>query len=161
MSCMIQKPENTAAIADYIAKLCNMSTDYNGMICPPESLVNCLNFDYGVTKPGYFDEELIYNALAGLNAAAYNGRYEKGGNSFEIIPYKPHPIACRVGYDNGHSIVAPWHYKMLKMIQFFNYQCAEDATYKSDLHKAMKELESTLAMFIVMNSEDYHSLRWE
>lgn len=169
MSSMIQKTENTAAIADYIARLLNMGFDTNGMSAP-ETLGRELD-DLGCSDRGYFEESKIYEALVNLNYAAYLGRYPDK-NADPAPEYKRHDISARAEYthgepdehgyyNNAHFVIAGWHYKIYKMIQFFNYQCCEDATHENKLYKAMKELETDLAQFIVANTAEYNALRWE
>ena len=166
MSCLIQSPENTAAIADYIASLLNHDFSCNGMTCP-ESLqreldrLNCF-------KRGCYERQAIYKALTDLNVSAYNGRYNENATP---RPYKTNSIYRLCEHDHGikgengfykyqHFIVAEWHYKILKMIQFFIYQCSEDNTDSTPLYKGMTDLEHELANFIVENSLPYVMQEW-
>jgi len=156
MSSMIQKPENTAAIAAYIARIINTAYDSNG-IQAPEKLENVL-FCFGCKVGGVFEEKRIYEQLARLNYAAYNGRYRTAEAPDE---YQPHDISHRAEWENGRFIVADWHYKLFKMIQFYNYQCAEDVTRGDLLREAMEAFEKALALFIVENSAAYAAQNWE
>lgn len=157
MSCMIQKPENTAAIAEYIAHLLNMGFDFCGMSAP-ESLFNELDTCKHV---GYYEESEIYKKLRDLNRAAYVGRYPQEIIDTSDVNYKENTIDRRAEWTGEHWNIENWHYQMLKMIQFFNYQCEEDATINDPLHKAMEQLEKALMQFIVMNSEEYNAQPWE
>lgn len=172
MSCMIQKPENTAMIASYIARLLNMGHEVNGMSCP-EKLGRTL-YDLGCSdKYHFFNTEKIYNKLIEMNHTAWLGRYSKIyiTEYYEYITeyyeYKDRQddISKHIEYkcenNKPQFIIKEWHYKMLKMIQFYNYQCNEDATCKSDLYKGMKELEKRLCYFIVENSTEYINQEWE
>lgn len=156
MSCMIQKPENTAAIAEYISHLLNMGFDFCGMSAP-ESLFHELD---ECNIRGYYEESEIYEKLRDLNRAAYVGRYPDG-LIVESMGYKENTIDSRAEWTGEHWEIKNWHYKMLKMIQFFNYQCEEDATINDPLHKAMEQLEKALMQFIVMNSAQYNAQPWE
>ena len=157
MSCMIQLPENTAAIADFVAGLLNMGSAYEYFgFEAPEGMGLCL---HDCRKAGRYEEALIYNALASLNLAAYLGRYPEE-DDYSIADYKPSRIHKRVDYTGGEFVVDEWHYKILKMIQFFNYQCFEDATHEHPLFKAMQELENVLYRFIVNNTGIMSRLPW-
>ena len=158
MSCLIQKPENTAAIADFIAELANVGYNGNGIVLP--SVLHRELVNLGCYKDGWFEPKLIYMALTALNYNAYEGRYPDNGKVYPV-PYKENNIRKMVVWDNGRYKIEKWHYRMLKMIQFFNYQCEEEATYNTDLHKGMQDLENTLALFIIQNSAIYKGLRWE
>lgn len=172
MSCLIQKPENTAALADWMQKLLDMSYEYSGMFAPANLSVVLRNLGC-CDNYGYYCKERIYNALVDLNYKAYAERYRLDGKSeYSRTPYASNPVAKRVEwvagrknsdgfYTNGHHKISSWHYKILKMLHFFCYQCNEDATNNSDLYKALKELENALADFIVVNSDDYCNLEWE
>ncbi len=169
MSSMIQKTENTAAIADYIARLLNMGFDTNGMSAP-ETLGRELD-RLGCNNRGYFEESKIFEALVNLNYTAYLGRYPE--QDAEPVPeYKRNDISARAEYTHGepdangyyneaHFVISEWHYKIYKIIQFFNYQCSEDATENNALYKAMNDLETALAKFIVANTAIYAAQRWE
>lgn len=157
MSCMIQKPENTAAIAGFIGELLNMGYEVHGMTAPRE-LYEVLEKLGCSDTCNFFSDSKIYEQLATLNATAYNGRYNSTTKTFSYFENK---ITEFPSYVNGHFSVMDWHFKMLKMVQFFNYQCTEDATVSHPLYKAMKKLENSLFRFIVENSENYRAVSWE
>ncbi len=157
MSCMMTKTENVAAIASYIRRLLNVDFRCNGMSCP-ESLGNEL-WRLGCRKGGFYFDENIFNELMKLNYAAYLGRYPAAGD-VSIPAYEHNDISQYTEYEKEHFVIAKWHYKMYKLISFFNYQCCEDATSNSELYKGMCELESALARFIVTNTEDYVLMDW-
>ena len=159
MSCMIQKSENTAAIAAYIARLLNMGYDANGMEAP-ETLRKALR-EAGCYVRYYWEPEKIYKTLVSLNHAAFSGRYSgRYDENCIVVEYKENDISAHVRY-NEHFLVEKWHYRIHKMIQFFNYQCLEDATRNTDLFNGMRELETRLAQYIVMNNDISASLPWE
>ena len=158
MSCMIQKPENTMQIAEYIAGLLNMGYNYFGMDAPEElreALSDCGDIH------GFFSEEKIYIKLVELNRAAYNGRYDHPVYDTWIMPFKSHNVYKPHEWKDGHYVLDNWHFKIFAMIQFFNYQCGEDATYDTPLYKAMNTLKNRLALFIVTNTEEYSAQAWE
>ncbi len=163
MSCMIQKPENTAAIASYIARLLNRDYQFNGMSLP-ESLGRELGDLSCSDRYGYFDASKIFEALTKLNHAAWLGRYPD--NVEERMPqYVPNDISGNVGNIldgyGSHFVVAEWHYKMYKLISFFNYQCDGKSVADTKLYKGMCDFENALARFIVSNSPDYVNQPWE
>lgn len=154
MSAFILNPENTAALADYIDTLNYVGFDYFGYSIPRE-LNAALNL---TTRAG--NEKKIFNALYSLNVKAVNGRYND--NEPETIE-KPtqYPILYHPkDYGNGHDIIKPWHYKLLKTLQCFIYQCCEDATINEPLYKALEELEKTIVFYIVQNQEEYTAAPW-
>ena len=160
MSCMIQKSENTAAIAGFIEELLNMGFDYHGFE-PPKSLAEALKDLACYDKDGFFSAKKIYYELARLNYMAYTERYQMPCISREIPEYKKVSLSARKEYANHHYIIADWHYRIYKMIAFFNYQCDEDATASTALYKATRDLEDRLAAFIVQNTEAYNQFYWE
>lgn len=175
MSCLIQKPENTASIAEYIERLLNMDYQTNG-ISAPESLTKVL-FDLKCSDERpfagryFFHAEKIYKVLVTMNHAAYLNRYT-APDAERVPEYKENRISKQTEYTpgekgengfykDGHFKIVSWHYKLFKMIQFYNYQCLEDPTCETDLYKAMKDLESALALFIIQNSEQYTAQDWQ
>ncbi len=170
MSSLLQKPENTAALADFITKQLNMGHDYTGMWSVPDLLYESLNDLNCSDGYGFFDTKRVYNALVDLNISAWSGRYNEP-DDLERVPYKANPIATHAEYIGakeehgcrieGHYKISAWHYKIYKMLQFFNYQCEEDKTWHNPLHKGLVELARSLAEFIAMNSYIYNGLDWE
>lgn len=175
MSCIIQDPKNTAAIADYIERLLNMDYQTNG-VSVPESLARVLftlKCSDAIPFAGryFFDAEKIYKVLVTMNHGAYLNRYTAPGA--ERVPeYKPNRISKQTEYapgekdengfyKDGHFIIESWHYQLFKMIQFYNYQCLEEPIDKTDLYKGMADLESALALFIIQNSEQYTAQPWQ
>lgn len=162
MSCLILKSETVAAIADYIASLLNVGFDFHRMEAPrelAEAFKICTN------ERDEFSSEKIYNLLSALNRVAYFGRYRRteDGNGDDLntfpeygsnIKYKP----CAWG--NGHAVVEPWHYEMLKRVQCLHYQLDEDATYNLAETKALSALAAKIACFIAMNSDEYAAAKW-
>ena len=68
--------------------------------------------------------------------------------------------AGHTGGAAGHFIVDPLHYDLARCLDFFAYQCREDATYNTDLYKGMNDLSIVVARFIVRNSDGYTKSRW-
>jgi len=164
MSCFIQKKENTAAIADFISALYNMGHDYFGMY-PPDSIhteTRDLRDRYG-----YLKEDALYIRLRYLNYLAYEGRYKhateesiNSANFEDFEPYEANIVYKRAEWLGGIYKVEKWHYKMLKMIQCYLYQCDESATKDEPMIKAVREVVNVLKTFIVMNQPEYDEIDW-
>ena len=154
MSAFILNPETTAALADYIDTLNYIGYDYFGYSIPRE-LNAALNL---TTRAG--NEKKIFNALYSLNVKAVNGRYNDNEPETIEKPTQYPTLYHPRDYANGHDIIKPWHYKLLKTLQCFIYQCCEDATINEPLYKALEELEKTIAFYIVQNQDDYVNAPW-
>lgn len=180
MSIMIQRKENTAAIANFIQALITMgggnSFDYFGME-KPNSLVRAFADVRMNPYDWYVNERPIYLRLRTINYVCYEEKYKdsvevqnadiNSANFEDYEPFKDNVIYKRVEYSfngNNHYVVDSWHYKMLKMIQFYLYQCEEE--YIKDVPEfvavieALKEVEQMLMRFIVMNSNEYCKYEW-
>lgn len=158
MSVLITKPENIAVIADFITAYLNAGFNYFGFTLPDSvaiAFIDCRN-------RGDFSSEKIYNKLSELNYFAYAEAYKKPAK-LDYPSYKEftkyHLIKPRE-YQNGRYILS-WHYEMLKHIQFLHYQCDEDTNQKDPALTALKDIENTLASFIVSNLPEYTNIAWE
>lgn len=158
MSCFVMNPEPIAALADYIADLCNCGWSVFHMDPPDElkmELKNCIVADR-------FDETEIYNTLYALNIAAYRGRYldnhpevEKETENFK--KYKPNR---QHGLLFGCLANEGWEDRMLKRLDCFLYQCAEDPVYGCPLYKALDKLADRLAGHIARSKPEYRNAEW-
>jgi hypothetical protein len=168
MSAFIMNAEPIAKIATYTAALLNMGYNFFGMSAP-ESLHHALSGCRD--KYGYYSDELIYNALYQLNIDAVNGRYHENYTLDSMEKYKPvtaykkpeytstyNPETRR--YNGGHYQIDKWMLEMSNRLACFCYQCDEDATYKSDLFLAMRDLERCLNTFIVHNMNAWNNHKW-
>lgn len=172
MSCMIQKVENTAKLAEFIA-MCGNSRRESYSYIVPESLLIALKSAEACDQYGYCDPAKVYYALRDLNLEAYAGRYGGEYDADCLSEYMPNggeklrpEWDCgepdeRGNYRRGHWAIKPEHFQMYKTAQFFCYQCDEDATYTSDLFKAMSEFEKNFAAFIVHNLPEYVGAGWQ
>lgn len=157
MICLMMNEKALAAIALATENLLNMGYDAWGFDAPEilfEALRDCEN------ERGFFHTEKIYEKLYVLNSRAYAGRYKEPVN---IIPpevdFSSLHLWKRPEY-NGHYIIKEWHYKLLKLLDCFNYQTAEQATSRDPLKKAMDELARVLSCFIARNSAAYEAAPW-
>lgn len=156
MSAFILNPEIIAGLAAYIDTLNYVGFDYLGYSIPRE-LHDALNLEKSTNN-----EKHIFNALYSLNVKAVNGRYPDTEPTPEFCdmpknyPTLHHPQE----WSNGHAIIKPWHYRLLKTLQCFNYQCCEDATRNDPLFLALEELEKTIVFYIVQNQEEYTKAPW-
>lgn len=89
------------------------------------------------------------------NTAAHIGNYGPDAGA-EHVPqvktgdYQIHQI-------NYQHELAPWHFRLAKLLHCYNYQIAEDATIKHPLTAGMRELEHRLNSFIVVKSPEYEA----
>ena len=158
MSCFVMNAEPVAALADYIADLLNRGWNAFQMDAPDElknELRNCI-------VAGRFDETEIYNYLYALNIAAYRGRYlenypEVGEETETFEAYKPNR---QHGLLYGCLANEGWEERMLKRLDCFLYQCAEDPVYGCPLYKALDELANRLAGKIARSKPEYENAEW-
>lgn len=160
MSCMIMSPKPLAALANAVETRLNCGYSYWGFEAP-DSLYRELNDCK--TSCTYFAEQ-IYKKLYAVNIRAYNGHYashegptDEEAPDIDVSKYSVHqPPEYR---EHGFA-VCPWHYQLAKLLDFWLYQTAEDATYKDPLRLAMREFRDNLYSFIVTNSPQYVDVRW-
>lgn len=160
MSCMVMNPEPLAALANAVETRLNCDFNYWGFEAPDSlyrELEDCK------TSFTYFAED-IYRKLYALNIRAYNGRYadheepeDEEAPSIDVSKYIVHhpPEYREHGFD-----ARPWHYQLAKLLDFWLYQTAEDATVNDPLRLAMKEFRDGLYQFIVLNSPEYFNVPW-
>ncbi|MDE7244130.1 MAG: hypothetical protein K2O18_09165 [Oscillospiraceae bacterium] len=161
MSCMIMKRESLAALANAVETRLNCDYGFWGFEAPDNlyrELQDC--------KPDhfYYDAKSIYRKLYAINVRAYNGRYasheESAGEEAPEVDIACYTVHRRPEYRNHGFAVCPWHYQLAKLLDFWLYQTAEDATYSDPLRLAMKEFRDDLYQFIVQNSPQYIVGRW-
>lgn len=172
MSVIMQKPENTAALADFLAKLLNNGKFYFEM--EPDSRLKDVFAD---CRDGYdpqiyhihlgdFDASKIYTKLVIMNQRAKSDKSE-------IVPYKEHVVCGRTGYiyetknskgevvETAHFRIDNWHFQIYKMLSFYNMQCKIYALYDDPLCIELAKLENQLGDFILRNSKQYNRIKWE
>lgn len=158
MSCLLTSPETISKISNFAEKLLNMGYDFFGFSANIDlyyELIDC-------QTSGHFDACKIYNRLCEMNQQAYQSRY----SDTEIIKYPPYDLSASITKrmvinDQYHTAsVQQWHFEMLKHLDFYIYQCNEDATSDSPLFKSIKGLRAELADFILMHSIEYLKEKW-
>lgn len=151
MSCFIMKEEIIAGLADYIKTLNDFGYDYFGYSIP-RSLNEALNLGYRSTP-----EKEIFKKLYAFNVTAFNNRYEADCDIDVEMPkdYKTlyHPI-------DTEKAPQPWEYQLLKTLSCYIYQVSEDVTIKTDLFKALKELEMAITNNIVWRMPEMKEAEW-
>lgn len=166
MSCHLLNIHKVAQLADFIASVCNHGFNYFGFDCPNElssALSDCLS-------NGWISESRVFDKLIEHNLDAYMGRYTEYDRD-SLVPdmpdmpslIKPKNSVYQENEKGGGSwrtVIHPWHYKALKLLQSYNYQLCEDATIDTPLYKALTELEHIIALFIVQNQPEYISAEW-
>lgn len=169
MSCVVQKVENTARLAEFITMLANSrGKAYSGIVS--ESLRAAFDVS-GVY--GDLSAAKVFAALREMNLRAYAGRYRMEYDPVEIEEYAPaggdnlrpewdagEPDG-RGNYCRGHWKITPAHFQMYQTAEFYLYQCGEDATDGTPLYKGMEEFVSEFAAFIVHNLPEYVGASWQ
>ncbi|MEY8438958.1 hypothetical protein [Anaerotruncus colihominis] len=160
MSCMVINPEPLAALANAVETRLNCDYNYWGFEAPDSlyrELADCK------TSCTYYAED-IYRRLYAVNIRAYNGRYagheEPADEEAPTIDGSKYIVHHRPEYREHGFAVCPWHYQLAKLLDFWLYQTAEDATRSDPLRLAMSEFRDDLYRFIVINSPQYVDLRW-
>lgn len=160
MSCFIMQAEGIAALSEFTADLLNNGFDHYGFDAPNE-----LSWALSGCRDPYcfFDPKKIYQALYALNVAAYTGHYERdfdgAGQKLDgqqAPDIKTSDYIIHNGISGRHEL-ASWHYRIVKLLQCYNYQVAEDATMNHPLADALKKLEQALTSFIVVKSPEYEA----
>lgn len=162
MSCFIMREDSIAALSEFTADLLNFGFTRYGFSAPEElakALSDCRDFYH------FFDSQKIYKRLYALNVAAYNGRYGRyeraaNGESSDLDSEQAPEIKtsdyCIHDINGGHKL-APWHFRIVKLLACYNYQIAEDVTAKHPLTTALKGLEHQLNSFIVIKSPEWEA----
>ena len=92
-----------------------------------------------------------------FNVTAFNNRYEADCDIDVEMPkdYKTlyHPI-------DTEKAPQPWEYQLLKTLSCYIYQVSEDVTIKTDLFKALKELEMAITNNIVWRMPEMKEAEW-
>lgn len=168
MSCLIQKSESVAIIASFISRL--LTNGFNSFGFSASNDVFMAFRD--CQGRGFYSDRMIYEKLYEANFKAYNERYKNlpaermlsWEDYKETKEYEFHAIDIwkhrEINID-GTEIPQEWHYKLLKTIQFLEYQLVDNATEENLVYKALVSLDATLAMFIITNSEAYKKIEWE
>ncbi len=160
MSCLIMNPEPLAAIANAVETRLNCNYDFWGFEAPDNlyrELEDC-------KKSCTYFAEPIYRRLYALNVRAYNGRYsshkEPADEEAPTIDVSKYVVHRGPEYREHGFAVRPWHYQLARLLDFWLYQTAEDATYSDPLRLAMGEFRDGLYCFIVQNNPEYYTVRW-
>lgn len=157
MSCFVMREDSIAALSEFTAGLLNFGVDHYGFDAPRElayALAGCRD------PYCFFDPQKIYKVLYDLNVAAYEGRYGRDidgeGNELdgEQAPKIKTSDYCIHDISGGHKL-APWHFRLAKLLHCYTHQVSEDATLKHPLTLALKDLEHRLDSFIVTKSPEY------
>ena len=156
MSVLMMNDKGLATLSVAISQILNMGFNFFGFEAP-EKLKNVLK-DCRTDRHFYSDRK-IFERLYTLNSRAYSDRYSVAAEE-QIVPepdFTGTTIAEPREYTNYHAIIKPWHYKLLKLLDCFNYQVDD---MKDDLVPALNSLAVTLAGFIARNNDEYENAPW-
>lgn len=157
MSCMMTDTKELTVLAAYVTEILE-GADKMGTIegvkriNPPEALGKVLA-ECRIEK-GMWDVERVYERLYRLNEAAYCGHY--GEKKAKVIPKR----IPNLEVPTDDETMKVWATKLWNLLRFYNYQCAEDANYGSELCKALGELQNTLAGVIANFTAKELGLGW-
>ena len=159
MSCIMSSPELLSALAESIEFIGNGNYEAIGFELPRSlamALSDCRD------RYGSIDGNKVYKKLYAMNIAAYNGRWKEQIDVEEdpVRPKGKRLLPTYAEHTGVHFVVDPLHYTLARTLDFYVYQCEEDATYTAALLQGMNELAVTVARFIVRNSEEYASGQW-
>lgn len=158
MSCLMMNEKALAAIALSVESLLNIGYNAWGFEAPEslfEALRDCEN------EFSSFYAEKIYEKLYILNFRSYAGRYKEPLNiTPPDVDFSSVKLWERPEYNNGFYTIKEWHYKLLKLLDCFNYQTSEQTTSRDPLKKAMDEFARVLSGFIARNSAAYEAAPW-
>lgn len=103
----------------------------------------------------------FYELLYELNATAVNQRYgEHGDLTAPDMPEVKSIIDYHREYRNGHEVVKVWHYRFLKLLNCYLYQCTEGDVPTLPLYQDLAELQRILQSFIINHTDIYYDLQW-
>ena len=147
MSSFVLKIESIETIAECIAYSLNTSERMPAIhfsFAPlSEALKDCRD------RYGFYTMPRIAHKLYCLNLAATNSRY--------LQQFYSVPVFKKTGKNlliTGETIA------LIKLIECYLYQCAEDATYNSDLYKAIDEYLNSLYRYVVHKQPEYDAANW-
>lgn len=156
MSCLMTRPESIATLAETISRVSHSGYELYG-ISTGAKLWTALR-DLGCSNDfGYLDAKPVAEALHRVNVAAYNGRYEEHQQPDTVPDYnniKPAFDVPRCRYD-GRWIYDDPHYRFAGLLDFFNYQCEEDATRNNLLCVGLREFADRWKHQIIASDPRY------
>ena len=93
---------------------------------------------------------------------AYRERYKSENCIPDLGTYEnPDVDIWKVPVVKDCSYLAqPWHYRLLKSLQFLEYQLSEGVIADDPKAKALHELGICLALFVSTHNEQYNSFPW-
>lgn len=152
--------EPLAALANAVEAQLNCDYNFWGFEAPA-SLYDALR-DCKVSC-AYFTEK-IHKKLYAVNIRAYNRRYnshkEPADEEALDIDMRKYIIHHPPEYKEHNFAVRPWHFQLAKLLDFWLYQTAEDATHNDPLRLAMVEFRDNLYTFIIRNNPEYTNTQW-
>lgn len=166
MSCFVMNPDSIRRIAYTLADILNASYFSNTCNIATDAVHTS---DLAKAFAQYFSPVRGYNAegiaedLYSLNQRAYNGRYLVCMDCDFLPPpnagqaYSIRRAPC---VTSGREHPQPWHYHLLKLLDCYLYQTAEDATSADPLRKVIHSFNTSLMGRIVRCSAAYAVCEW-
>lgn len=156
MSCMLTSPTTICRIATFLQKL--LENDSYFGFCPPSSLYDALSDCRWIY--GQYPSNKIYQKLTALNLDAYQHRYPQE-QPFVYPAFDAAQTITRPAKIAQYTyVVQPWHFQMLKHIDFYLYQCCENNACHTAFYAALEETKQILATFILTHLPQYIEAEW-
>lgn len=147
MSAYMVDNENLCKIAGYITAILD-GTEYNGTCTGAKAF--CFSQDFVQTfkaipgaydsKWGCYNAKAIHRALYDMNRNAYLARYGECETPYEKFDGK--------SVETMEETRDEWQCRLFSVVRNYLYQCDEGNVPETKIFKAMRELETTLAVTI-------------
>ena len=157
MSAFMMDPKTTAMLAEQIATL--IEWDYVSCRLPAKTYINskdkeaiikvCHKWNAKQEVPNInpVNNKTLYHVMENMNALALNARYND-----EISEcLSPYPANA-----NKPANMAA----LYKSLKCYLYQCTEGDVPESDLYKAIENISTTIAEYIISDLPEYELAAW-
>lgn len=149
MSCWMMDNEFIATVAEGIRQAAKKS-----IWLDPGTFFDCGEKSF--SGHFLFDKEKLARKLKTMNAAAYEGRY--GRNAETETDIFPDTTATEKVLRVKSSNKA-WG-ALLKMLDCFLYQCAEDPVYDSEDYKSLEKIRASVQGIVISFNSGYTEAGW-
>lgn len=154
MSCFILSIRSLSALAKSIDTVLNGGYPFCGFSLTRDSENILRKYGPGVNE--------LFHSLAEINALAYDRRYKEWTNTevYELDKEAPDYFGKPLEYEGDRYIFTAEHYQVLKTIQCYLYQTAEQATDGHELREALAEIVAGLQDAIITSMPEYIGAKW-
>lgn len=159
MSCVLMSPDSLRKLGHTLADILNASAFSIATSAAAHTLKRA--FGDCITSREYSGEK-IAATLYRINAMAYAGRYREGTET-QIPPSvtADHGSLYRLpGYNGTHEAPKEWLYHLVKLLDCWLYQTAEDTTVHDETRQALERFSTALMGEIIRHTVEYNMHRW-